>query len=250
MSRPQFPPGFVAEVRARTPLVALVARTVTLKRSGKAWRGKCPIHQGDSPSFSVWDSGYRCFSCGAKGDAITWVMNQGLGFIGAVKQLAADAGMALPDGVGQDDPAEVERQARERAAWLARHQREQAAKEARERAEAIAAARAIWDACIPLDGTLGETYLTATRGLPRPAAGWPACLGWHQAKRMLIAALTLPDGTVQAVHRVYLRVDGTNRRGRDGEKLKLSLGPMDGAAIRLPAWGNSPEVDATLHAEG
>ena len=60
---------------------------------------------------------------------------------------------------------------------------------------------------------------------------------------MLVAALTTPDGTVQAVHRIYLKADGTNRR-RDGDKLKLSRGPMDGAAVRLLGIGD------TLHAEG
>ncbi len=50
-----------------------------------------------SPSFYVYDDGYHCFGCGAHGDAITFVMqSQGLSFMEAVSQLAAEAGLEVP----------------------------------------------------------------------------------------------------------------------------------------------------------
>ena len=36
-------------------------------------RCPCPIHNGKDYNFSYIDKGYKCFSCGAKGDVITFV---------------------------------------------------------------------------------------------------------------------------------------------------------------------------------
>ncbi len=99
------PPAFLDELRARTPMAALVGRRVKLARSGKSWRGCCPFHGEKSPSFYVYDDGYHCFGCGAHGDAIGFVMNtEGAGFIEAVERLAGEAGLDVP----KASPAAVE----------------------------------------------------------------------------------------------------------------------------------------------
>ena len=91
------PAGFLDELRVRTPLPGLIGRRVRLVRSGKQWKGCCPFHNEKSPSFHVYDDGYHCFGCGAHGDAISFVMQtQGLGFIEAIGQLAAEAGLEVP----------------------------------------------------------------------------------------------------------------------------------------------------------
>jgi DNA primase len=91
------PPTFLDELRARTPIAAVVARRVKLARSGRHWKGNCPFHNEKSPSFYVYEDGYHCFGCGAHGDAIAFVMqSQGAGFMEAVEQLAAEAGMEVP----------------------------------------------------------------------------------------------------------------------------------------------------------
>jgi DNA primase len=91
------PASFLDELRTRTPLSALIGRRVRLARSGKQWKGCCPFHGEKSPSFYVYDDGYHCFGCGAHGDAITFVMqSQGLAFMEAVGQLAAEAGLEVP----------------------------------------------------------------------------------------------------------------------------------------------------------
>jgi DNA primase len=91
------PSSFLDELRTRTPLAAVIGRRVRLARSGKQWKGCCPFHGEKSPSFYVYDDGYHCFGCGAHGDAITFVMqSQGLSFIEAVGQLAAEAGLEVP----------------------------------------------------------------------------------------------------------------------------------------------------------
>jgi DNA primase len=91
------PASFLDELRTRTPLSALIGRRVRLARSGKQWKGCCPFHGEKTPSFYVYDDGYHCFGCGAHGDAITFVMqSQGLSFMEAVNQLAAEAGLEVP----------------------------------------------------------------------------------------------------------------------------------------------------------
>jgi DNA primase len=91
------PASFTDELRARTPLPAVVGRRVRLARSGKQWKGCCPFHGEKSPSFFVWEDHYHCYGCGAHGDAISFVMqSQGLSFMEAIGQLAAEAGLEVP----------------------------------------------------------------------------------------------------------------------------------------------------------
>jgi DNA primase len=90
-------PAFLEELRARTPLAAVVGRRVKLARSGRQMKGCCPFHNEKTPSFYVYEDGYHCFGCGAHGDAIGFVMQtQGAGFMEAVEQLAAEAGLEVP----------------------------------------------------------------------------------------------------------------------------------------------------------
>ena len=91
------PTQFLDELRARTPLPAVIGRRVRLARSGRQWKGCCPFHGEKTPSFYVYDDHYHCFGCGVHGDAITFVMQSlGISFPEAVEQLAAEAGMQVP----------------------------------------------------------------------------------------------------------------------------------------------------------
>ena len=91
------PSAFLEELRARTPLAAVIGRRVRLARSGRELKGCCPFHDEKTPSFYVYDDHFHCFGCGAHGDAISFVMqSQGAGFTEAVEQLAAEAGLEVP----------------------------------------------------------------------------------------------------------------------------------------------------------
>ena len=104
------PPGFLDELRARTPLGSLIGRRTRLARSGKQWKGCCPFHGEKTPSFYVWDDHYHCFGCGKHGDAITFVMeSQGLPFGEAVEQLAGEAGLEVPKSTPEAAEAERKR---------------------------------------------------------------------------------------------------------------------------------------------
>jgi DNA primase len=103
------PPNFLDELRARTPLQALIGRSVRLVRSGRESKGCCPFHGEKTPSFYVYDDHFHCFGCGEHGDAITFVMKtQGSGFMEAVETLANEAGLEVP----KASPAEAEKEAK------------------------------------------------------------------------------------------------------------------------------------------
>ena len=104
------PPNFLDELRARTPLSAVIGRRVRLARSGRQWKGCCPFHGEKTPSFYVYDDHYHCFGCGKHGDAITFVMDsQGAGFMEAVEQLAGEAGLDVPKPTPEAAEAEKRR---------------------------------------------------------------------------------------------------------------------------------------------
>ena len=95
-----FPPSFLDELRARVGLVQVISRRVKLTKAGHEWKGCCPFHNEKTPSFYVnEDKGfYHCFGCGVHGDVIRFVVEQeGLRFPEAVKALAAEAGLEVPE---------------------------------------------------------------------------------------------------------------------------------------------------------
>ncbi|MGH7079345.1 MAG: DNA primase, partial [Acetobacteraceae bacterium] len=107
----QLPPAFLEEVRARTPLAELIGGRVRLSRSGRQWKGCCPFHDEKTPSFQVYDDHFHCYGCGAHGDAVSFVMqSQGLGFMEAVTELAARAGLTVPKPSVEATAAEAARQ--------------------------------------------------------------------------------------------------------------------------------------------
>ena len=92
-------PQWLDQLRSRITLSALIGRTTRLQKAGREYKACCPFHNEKSPSFTVNDEKgfYHCFGCGAHGDAIRWMTDhQGLAFMDAVKELAAEAGMDVP----------------------------------------------------------------------------------------------------------------------------------------------------------
>ncbi len=99
------PPGFLDELRTRVPISRVIGRKVVwdLRKSNQArgdWWAPCPFHQEKSASFHCDDQKgfYYCFGCQAKGDVLTFLReSDGMEFMDAVRLLAAEAGMALPE---------------------------------------------------------------------------------------------------------------------------------------------------------
>lgn len=86
----------IAEIKARINLMELISQYVTLRRSGRTWKGLCPFHSEKTPSFHV-DSEkgfYRCYGCGAGGDCFSFLQErEGMSFVEAGELLARRAGV-------------------------------------------------------------------------------------------------------------------------------------------------------------
>jgi DNA primase len=93
------PPDFIQLVRQKADLVEVVAEKVVLRKQGKNFVGLCPFHNDHKPSFQVSPSKqiYKCFSCGAGGDVLRFVMQtEHLSFAEAVRHLARRYHIPLP----------------------------------------------------------------------------------------------------------------------------------------------------------
>ena len=109
------PDHLIEEIRQRADLVEILSEHTRLKRTGKTWRGPCPLHGGEGPNFSVDPAKgfYKCFVCGEAGTVYNFLMKQlGMTFPEAVRWTAARVGIEVPDEREQrrdreDDPNRV-----------------------------------------------------------------------------------------------------------------------------------------------
>ncbi len=79
-------------------IVDVIGNYINLEHKGKNFFGVCPFHDDHSPSMSVSPEKniYKCFSCGATGNSITFLMDYlGITFKEAIKILADNAGIIL-----------------------------------------------------------------------------------------------------------------------------------------------------------
>ena len=104
------PSDFIDDLLAKTDIVDIIDERVPLKKSGANYMACCPFHKEKTPSFSVSPSKqfYHCFSCGAHGSAIGFLMEQqGMSFPDAVQYLADRAGMTVPHEKGHMEAPEI-----------------------------------------------------------------------------------------------------------------------------------------------
>ncbi|WP_405403618.1 toprim domain-containing protein [Paracoccus sp. Ld10] len=189
------------------------AQALTLSLGGKWHRtyglALCPAHRDRKPSLTLADApdGRLLLNC-----------KTGCGFMDVLDALR---GKGLLHGMSRPQPPD--------AGELAR-------REAQERAEADRAehrALATWGEALPIGGTIAETYLRH-RGITCPLPGTlrfhPEC--WHPTARRFPAMVALVEGLPRAaIHRTYLRADGTGKA--DAEPAKAMQGATRGGAVRL-----------------
>ena len=104
------PSDFIDELLSKVDIVDIIDEQVPLKKGGANYMACCPFHKEKTPSFSVSPTKqfYHCFSCGAHGSAIGFVMeHQGLSFPEAVQFLADRVGMTVPKVRGREDNPEI-----------------------------------------------------------------------------------------------------------------------------------------------
>jgi DNA primase len=87
------------EVKARLDIIDVISEHVTLRKAGRNYKGLCPFHSENTPSFFVFPETqtWHCFgACNTGGDVFTFVMKQGhLDFSEALQALAERAGVQL-----------------------------------------------------------------------------------------------------------------------------------------------------------
>ena len=101
---------FVEQLKSSVDIVKVVGEYVRLRRVGASGRylGLCPFHQEKTPSFNVNQARqfYKCFGCGAGGDALKFVMEvDGLTFPETLKLLAERNGIPMPARTEYSDAA-------------------------------------------------------------------------------------------------------------------------------------------------
>lgn len=107
------PPEFMDDLRGRITLSDIIGKRVKLVKKGNRLNGLCPFHREKTPSFYVNDADgfYHCFGCGVNGDAISFLREQdGLDFMDAVRLLADQAGIVVPQTAAHDPEHSRQRQ--------------------------------------------------------------------------------------------------------------------------------------------
>ena len=91
MAMPRLHPRTIDAVKERADIVDVVGEHVVLKKKGREFVGICPFHDDSKPSMTVSPAKqfYYCFSCGAGGNSIKFLMElQRQSFSDVVLELA------------------------------------------------------------------------------------------------------------------------------------------------------------------
>jgi len=88
----------IQAIKERIDIVAVISRYLSLSESGANYKGRCPFHKDDTPSFMVSPQKglWHCFGCGEGGDLFGFLMKiERISFAEAAKRLAAEAGLSF-----------------------------------------------------------------------------------------------------------------------------------------------------------
>ena len=234
---PLFPAGFVEDLKSHVDIVQVVNERVQLRKTGTTWKGLCPFHGEKTPSFHVnGDKGlFKCFGCNVGGDVIKFVeLYDKVGFQDAVRQLAARAGIPIPEA---ETSKEERESSQEREALLKAHEvaaawfREQLAGPAGVPGRRLLAERGMTSETIEL---LGMGFAPASGGL----RAWLLKQGFSEA-------LLMKSGLV-------VQRDESQARDRFRNRLMIPICRDNGAIVAFggramqadqqPKYLNSPET--------
>ncbi len=90
--------NFIDVLLSRVDIINVIHTRVPLKKGGKDFQACCPFHNEKTPSFTVSPQKqfFYCFGCGAKGNAIGFLMDyEHLSFVDAVEKLAEENGVEV-----------------------------------------------------------------------------------------------------------------------------------------------------------
>ena len=91
--------AFIDDLLSRIDIVEVINTVVQLKKHGTGYKGLCPFHAENTPSFNVSSTKqfYHCFGCGAHGTSLGFLMDyEKLTFVEAIEELAKILGVEVP----------------------------------------------------------------------------------------------------------------------------------------------------------
>lgn len=204
-----------------------------LKRVGREWTGPCPYCKGtDRLGIHPGKGKWICRGHGGGRSPIALAMHIGnLPWKAAAEQLAGPCPSGPTRPLSEAEKAERNRRRLENEAA----QRAREAQQMQQEENSREAARRIWEASKPIQGTLADTYLVKRGfiGVVDPVFRFHGSLPYPGKEKRYPALICRVDdmmGELTAIWRIYLREDG---RKADVAAAKLGLGPAGGGAVRI-----------------
>ncbi|MEI7526964.1 MAG: CHC2 zinc finger domain-containing protein, partial [Mariniphaga sp.] len=87
-------------IKSEAKIYDIIREYVSLERAGVNYKGKCPFHSEDTPSFIVSPVKgiYKCFGCGVHGDTVWFVKEyERISYPEALKRVGKICHIEVPD---------------------------------------------------------------------------------------------------------------------------------------------------------
>ena len=94
----RIPEATIRKITEDADIVAIIGEHIKLEKKGNDFKGVCPFHNDTNPSLSVSPSKkvFKCFSCGAAGNAVGFIQRyKNLSFPQAIKYIGERMGISV-----------------------------------------------------------------------------------------------------------------------------------------------------------
>lgn len=112
MQKGFIPDNIIQEIKSRNDIVDIISEYVPLTASGRNFKGLCPFHEENTPSFMVSRERqmFKCFGCNEGGDVITFLMkHENMNYPEAVRSLAVKCGVTIPEATQESEAVSLAR---------------------------------------------------------------------------------------------------------------------------------------------
>lgn len=236
-------PDTIETVKQNVDIVDVVSEHVVLKKQGKDFVGLCPFHDDKSPSFTVSASKqfYYCFSCGAGGNALKFLMELNKASFSEVVLQLADRYQVPVQTLEPEQQQELQRNLSLREQLY----------------EILAVTTRFYEHTLRQpQGTIALEYLRSSRRLKEETIqqfqlGY-APAGWSTLYGYLVEQKHYPVKLVEQAGLVVSRQSGSGYYDRFRDRLMIPIHDLQGRTIGFggrtltgedPKYLNSPETE-------